>query len=112
VQFLILTSDRRRSRLATLAPIGRGLEEEVHYENAHQALVAVVMATAAIGGVLAAPASAVVPLVVVRVQCINVETNTPVTITFVSSANGVGGVVGFARSNCMQGTLRLSVERV
>jgi hypothetical protein len=76
-----------------------------------KALVAVVMATAAIGGVLAAPASAVVPLVVVRVQCVSVETNTPVTIRFVTLANGIGGIVGFARSNCVTGTLRVSVER-
>ncbi len=79
-----------------------------------KALVAVVMATAAIGGALAAPASAVVPLVVVRIQCVSTVLNTPVTITFVSLANGVGGVVGFARESvCVRGTLRvLSVEPV
>ena len=76
-----------------------------------KALVAVVMATAAIGGVLAAPASAVVPLVLVRVHCVSAETSTPITLTFPTLANGVGGVVGFARSTCVTGTLRLSVER-
>jgi hypothetical protein len=76
-----------------------------------KALVAVVMAMAAIGGVLAAPASAVVPLVFVRVQCVSAETNTPLTLTFPTLANGVGNVVGVARSLCVQGTLRISVER-
>jgi hypothetical protein len=76
-----------------------------------KALVAVVMATAVIGGVLAAPASAVVPLVFVRVQCVSAETNTPLTLTFPTLANGVGNVVGIARSLCVQGTLRISVER-
>ena len=55
-----------------------------------KALVVVVMATAAMVGVLAAPASAVVPLVLVRVQCVSTRTNTPVTLTFPTLANGIG----------------------
>jgi hypothetical protein len=77
-----------------------------------KALVVVVMATAAMIGVLAAPASAVVPLVLVRVQCVSTQTNTPITLTFPTLAHGIGEVVGFARSECVTGTLRLSVERV
>jgi hypothetical protein len=77
-----------------------------------KALVAAVMATAAIGGVLAAPASAVVPLVIVRTQCVSVETNAPLTLTFPTLANRVGDVIGFARSLCVRGTVRVSVERV
>jgi hypothetical protein len=71
--------------------------------------VAAVIASAAIGGVLAAPASASPPRFLVEVNC--EALGTPVTVVVLGNP-GVQGVIGeFARS-CDRGTMRISIERI
>ena len=71
--------------------------------------VAVVIGSAAIGGVLAAPAPASPPQFLVVVEC---ETlGAPATVVVLGSP-GIQRVIGQLAQECDRGTMRVSVERV
>jgi hypothetical protein len=72
-------------------------------------LAAVVIASAAIGGVLAAPASASPPQFLVAVDCESL--GTPVTVV-VLGGPGIQRVIGEFAKECDRGTMRVSVERI
>jgi len=72
-------------------------------------LAAAVIASAAIGGVLAAPAPASPPQFLVVVEC---ETlGAPATVVVLGSP-GIQRVIGQLAQECDRGTMRVSVERV
>ena len=72
-------------------------------------LVAVLIASAAIGGVLAGPASASPPQFLVAVECESL--GAPVTVVVLGSP-GIQRVIGQFAQECDRGTMRVSVQRV
>jgi hypothetical protein len=72
-------------------------------------LVATAVASAAIGGVLVAPASAAPPEFVVQVNC--EALGSPVTVV-VLGGPGVQRVIGDFAKSCDRGTMRVSIERI
>ena len=72
-------------------------------------LVAVVIAAAAIGGVLAAPAPASPPQFLLVVEC--EALGAPATVVVLGSP-GIQRVIGQLAQECDRGTMRVSVERV
>ena len=72
-------------------------------------LAAVVIASAAIGGVLAAPASASAPQFLVEVDCDSL--GTPATVVILGDP-GIQRVIGELAKECDRGTMRVSVERI
>jgi hypothetical protein len=72
-------------------------------------LVAAAIASAAIGGVLAAPASAAPPRFLVEVDC--EALGMPVTVVVLGSP-GIQRVIGEFAKSCDRGTMRVSIERI
>jgi hypothetical protein len=72
-------------------------------------LVAAVIASSAIGGVLVAPASAAPPQFLVQVNC--EALGAPVTVV-VLGGPGIQRVIGEFAKSCDRGTMRISVERI
>jgi hypothetical protein len=72
-------------------------------------LVAAVIASTAIGGVLVAPASAAPPEFVVQVNC--EALGAPVTVLVLGSP-GIQRVIGEFAKSCDRGTMRVAIERI
>ena len=72
-------------------------------------LAAVAFTTAAIGGVLAPPASAAAPQFLVVVEC--EVLGAPATVV-VLGGGGIQQVIGQLAQECDSGTMRVSVERL
>ena len=72
-------------------------------------LLAVAFTSAAIGGVLAPPASAAAPQFLVEVNCESLGAS--VTIVVLGGA-GIQRVIGQIAQACDRGTMRVSVERL
>lgn len=72
-------------------------------------LVAAVIASAAIGAAVAAPASASPPQFLVEVNC--EALGTPVMVVVLGSP-GIQRVIGEFAKSCDRGTMRVSIERI
>lgn len=72
-------------------------------------LVAAVIASAAIGGILAAPVSASPPRFLVEVNC--EALGMPVTVVVLGDP-GIQRVIGQFAKSCDRGTMRVSIERI
>jgi hypothetical protein len=88
---------------------GHGYEEVPLLRTRIRRVVAVVIASAAIGGVLAGPASASPPQFLVVVDC--EALGAPVTVVVLGDP-GIQRVIGQLAKECDRGTMRVSVERL